>query len=155
MTSPTLLCTDGSDLSIEALRAGLALLAPGTPAHLVTVMHEPDPMLVTGSGIAGGVMSPDTFDLQMEEAAEEAERVMNATASALGLETVESHVLRGPAGPAICTLADEVDAAAIVIGTRGRGGLKRAVLGSVSDHVVRHAPCPVIVTNDHSEHDEA
>lgn len=74
MTSPTLLCTDGSDLSIEALRAGLALLAPGTPAHLVTVMHEPDPMLVTGSGIAGGVMSPDTFDLQMEEAAEEAER---------------------------------------------------------------------------------
>jgi len=31
-----------------------------------------------------------------------------------------------------------------VLGTRGRGGLRRAVLGSVSDHVVRNAPCPVV-----------
>lgn len=35
---------------------------------------------------------------------------------------------------------------AIVIGTRGRGGIKRALLGSVSDYVVRNAPCPVVVT---------
>jgi nucleotide-binding universal stress UspA family protein len=33
----------------------------------------------------------------------------------------------------------------MVVGTRGRGGLRRAVLGSVSDHVVRNAPCPVVV----------
>jgi nucleotide-binding universal stress UspA family protein len=39
-----------------------------------------------------------------------------------------------------------VDAVAIVVGSRGRGGLKRAFLGSVSDYVVRNAPCSVVVT---------
>ena len=53
---------------------------------------------------------------------------------------------QGDAATAICQLAEELDAAAIVIGSRGRGGIKRAVLGSVSDHVVRNAPCTVIVT---------
>jgi len=35
-----------------------------------------------------------------------------------------------------------------VVGSRGRGGLKRAVLGSVSDHLVRNAPCTVVVTGE-------
>jgi nucleotide-binding universal stress UspA family protein len=34
-----------------------------------------------------------------------------------------------------------------VLGTRGHGGLRRAVLGSVSDHVVRNCPCPVITVS--------
>jgi nucleotide-binding universal stress UspA family protein len=33
----------------------------------------------------------------------------------------------------------------IVVGTHGRGRVGRLVLGSVSDHVVRHAPCPVLI----------
>ena len=53
-------------------------------------------------------------------------------------------IVEGAPGPALCELAESVDASAIVIGTRGRGGLRRAVLGSVSDHVVRNAPCPVV-----------
>ena len=44
--------------------------------------------------------------------------------------------------------ATEVGAAAIVLGTRGRGGFKRALLGSVSDYVVRNAPCSVLVTGE-------
>jgi nucleotide-binding universal stress UspA family protein len=40
-----------------------------------------------------------------------------------------------------------VSASALVMGSRGRGGIKRALLGSVSDYVVRHAPCPVVITN--------
>jgi nucleotide-binding universal stress UspA family protein len=35
-----------------------------------------------------------------------------------------------------------------VIGTRGRGDIKRALLGSVSDYLVRNAPCPVVVVGD-------
>ena len=54
-------------------------------------------------------------------------------------------MLSGHAGQVICNLAEELDATSIVIGSHGRGGIKRAVLGSVSDHVVRNAPCPVVV----------
>ncbi len=56
-------------------------------------------------------------------------------------------LLRGEPGPTICDYAAEVGAAVILIGSRGRGGFKRALLGSVSDHVVRNAPCPVVVTS--------
>jgi nucleotide-binding universal stress UspA family protein len=107
-----LVCTDGSDLSITALGAGLALLHPGAPVVIVTVIDEPDLSLVSGTGLAGGVLSPGEFELE------------------------------GRPGPAICQLAVDLSARAIVIGSQGRGGLKRAVLGSVSDRVVRHAPVP-------------
>ena len=40
-----------------------------------------------------------------------------------------------------------------MVGSRGRGGLKRAVLGSVSDHIVRNAPCPVLVTGERGVRD--
>ncbi len=46
---------------------------------------------------------------------------------------------------AIVHLAEEIDADLIVMGSRGFGGLKRALLGNVADSVVRHAHCPVLV----------
>jgi nucleotide-binding universal stress UspA family protein len=45
----------------------------------------------------------------------------------------------------ILWVAEEIDAGLIVMGTRGHGGLRRALMGSVSDSVVRHAHCPVLV----------
>jgi nucleotide-binding universal stress UspA family protein len=46
---------------------------------------------------------------------------------------------------AIVHLADEIGAGLIIIGSRGLGGLRRALMGSVSDSAVRHAHCPVLV----------
>ena len=60
-------------------------------------------------------------------------------------------MLAGSPGPSICELAAALPASVVVIGSRGRGGFRRAVLGSVSDHVVRHAPCPVVVTTIHED----
>lgn len=48
-------------------------------------------------------------------------------------------------GPAIVAYAARVEADLIAMTSHGRGGIARAVLGSVSDHVVRHAPCPVLL----------
>lgn len=48
-------------------------------------------------------------------------------------------------GEVICKVAEEEDVAMIVVGTRGLGKVRRAIMGSVSDYVVHHAPCPVIV----------
>jgi len=146
MTSPVLLCADGSHHALAALASGAALLAPGTPLLIVTVMAEPDPTLVTGSGMAGGVMSPEAFDQLEVDAAQDATAITDEVRAALGLPEVDARVLRGEPASAICSLAEELDAAAIVIGSRGHGGIKRAVFGSVSDHVLRNAPCTVIVT---------
>jgi len=148
MAAPILLCTDGSPLAIDALATGLELLGPGRELVLVTVVDEPDPTLVTGTGFAGGVMTPEELEARTAAAVTHAETVLDETTEALGLGPVETRALHGDAGVAICALADELGAAAVVIGSRGHGGLRRAVLGSVSDHVVRHAPCPVVVTGD-------
>jgi nucleotide-binding universal stress UspA family protein len=46
---------------------------------------------------------------------------------------------------AIIHLAEELDVGLIVMGSRGLGGVRRALMGSVSDSVVRHAHCPVMI----------
>jgi nucleotide-binding universal stress UspA family protein len=145
MADTVLLCADGSELSTEALTVGSALLRPDTKTVVVTVIEPPDPTLVTGTGIAGGTMSPDDFDELVQEQEVEGEEIVKQAAAALAIDS-ETRVERGAPGPTICSLASELSAAGIVIGSRGRGGLKRALLGSVSDYVVRNAPCPVIVT---------
>ena len=72
--------------------------------------------------------------------------VVERVATELEVENLKLVVRRGDPGPAICDVANELSADAIVMGSRGRGRLKRALLGSVSDYVVRNAPCTVIVT---------
>ncbi|PSR14553.1 universal stress protein [filamentous cyanobacterium CCP3] len=54
-------------------------------------------------------------------------------------------------GPFICQLAETWNADMIVMGNSGKKGLKKLVLGSVSDYVAKHAPCPTtVVPNDSS-----
>lgn len=153
MTSPVLLCTDGSPHATAALIAGLAVLDPAAPLAIITVVPDPDPTLVTGTGMAGGVVSPEEYDRMQADATEGAQAILDEARAALGAPEAEVHALRGEPAAAICRYAEEVGAAAIVLGSRGRGGLKRAVLGSVSDHVVRHAPCTVVVTGPEATDD--
>lgn len=147
MTGTVLVCTDGSDLSIRALAAGLDLLGRDRPVTVVTVVEPPDPTLITGTGFAGGTMSAETFDEVQRQRQHEGEETVRHVAQVLGVPDAPTRVLWGAPGPALCHLAESESARAIVIGSRGRGGFRRALLGSVSDHVVRHAPCPVVVTS--------
>jgi nucleotide-binding universal stress UspA family protein len=62
-----------------------------------------------------------------------------------GTETVESHLLLGRPDAAIVWLAEELGAGLLVVGSRGLGGIRRVLIGSVSDSVVRHAHCSVMV----------
>ena len=150
MTMPTgpptvLLCTDGSDLSLMAIRQGLALLA--TPGRMVLLAVAPliDPTLVTGTGFAGGVMSFDEKNDLVEVQREAVQNTLDETVAELGLADIETLVEAGDAGRVICEVAASLPASVVVLGTHGRGGLRRAVMGSTSDHVVRHAVCPVLV----------
>jgi nucleotide-binding universal stress UspA family protein len=141
-----ILCTDGSDLATQAARRGVAALRPADRVVIATVLPPADESeLVGAGGFAGPTMTVSEFDERELQLAAEGESVVSGLAQALDLGGAETTVLRGDTGPALCDLANELDATALVVGTRGRGGLTRAVLGSVSDHLVRNAPCPVLV----------
>jgi nucleotide-binding universal stress UspA family protein len=147
MSDIAVVCTDGSDLALDAAKSGLALLGAGTTVIVVTVQQEEDYSLVSGTGFAGGVMTPEEFEALNREASSESRTILEQTVKDLGLGDVRTEILRGSPGPAVCDFAAQVAAGVIIAGTHGRGGFKRALLGSVSDHIVRHAPCPVLVTN--------
>jgi len=147
MAMTVLLCTDGSELAESALREGLALLGPADRVVVATVVEPVDPTLVTGTGLAGGVLSPVEASRMEDQSIADATGVLTATCDRLGLTGAETRILLGSAGPALCELAESLPASVVVMGTRGRGGLRRAVMGSVSDHVVRNAPCPVLTRN--------
>ena len=145
MADQVVVGVDGSELSVTAARSGLAIVAPDAEIVLATVIDAEDLTLVTGTGFASGAMTPEEFADHNDERRGAAEAVLAEAAQALGIEPTRQEVLEGDAAIALCELAESVGAAAIVVGTHGRGGLKRALLGSVSDHVVRNATCPVIV----------
>jgi nucleotide-binding universal stress UspA family protein len=144
--------TDGSDVAIEAGAAGLAILKPGGRVLVVSVTDGPDPSLADdATGHAGPSLTPEQLDEQNRAAHDRSRAAVEATIAAWRErgslpDGVEALVVEGQPGPALCTLAEDEAAAAIVVGSRGRGGIKRAFLGSVSDHVVRNASCPVVVT---------
>jgi nucleotide-binding universal stress UspA family protein len=140
-----LLCTDGSDLALTALARGLGVVMAHERVVVATAVTMTHPGDVLGTGMAGGVVSAETARAQDQAAERSGQAVVEETCRRLGLEGVETVLVHGPAGPALCQLADELPADVVVIGTRGLGGLRRAVLGSVSDHVVRNASCPVVV----------
>jgi nucleotide-binding universal stress UspA family protein len=152
-SSTVMVCTDGSDHAVAAIEIGLPRLAPHDRTVLVTVLDPPDESLVTGvSGFGAGSLTPEQYDELDRQRRAEAASLLTGTARRTGLAGAETLLLEGAPGPAICDMAVEIGADVIVMGSRGHGGLRRAVLGSVSDHVVRHAPCPVLITNVH-DHD--
>jgi nucleotide-binding universal stress UspA family protein len=63
----------------------------------------------------------------------------------LSMDRVAVYVTTGAAAECVVSLADSVEADLIVVGTHGRSGLKRLLLGSVAEEVVRRAPCGVFV----------
>ncbi|HEY7439392.1 MAG TPA: universal stress protein [Acidimicrobiia bacterium] len=147
----TIVCTDGSDTALHAAKVGVALLTPSDQLLVVAVAEGLDPSLTyDGSGHAGPSMTPAQYDAHRTSTLDAAHQAVERTADALGPDVsgVETIVIEGDAGPALCALADDRSARALLIGSRGRGGIKRALLGSVSDYVVRNASCPVIVTSE-------
>ncbi len=54
----------------------------------------------------------------------------------------------------ILAIGKDINAGLIVLGSRGLGGVKRALMGSVSDSVVRHAHCPVMVVRKEGDPDQ-
>ena len=125
---------DFSDHSLEALRMA-SIFAAETGAKLLMVhVWQPAPPLA--DGIAWGEVYAEQGD--------EAKRELNDIEPYRLDVECERIVLVGDAASEIVRVAEEQRVDMIVIGTHGRTGLTRLVLGSVAEHVMRRATCPVL-----------
>jgi len=91
----------------------------------------------------------ETYEEAMMAVREDAQKTLDeqvAKVEEAGGEVAGAHlVTQERRDQAIVQLANEIGAGLIVMGSRGLGGLRRALMGSVSDSVVRHAHCPVLI----------
>ncbi|CAA9464756.1 MAG: Universal stress protein UspA and related nucleotide-binding proteins [uncultured Rubrobacteraceae bacterium] len=142
-----LLATDGSADADLALTTAVDLAnSTNSELHVITAAPGvPDPVYATHEAS----FNYETYEQAMEAVRsdarhildEQVEKVERAGGRVAGvhLKTDERR------DQAIVHLADEIEAGLIVMGSRGLGGLRRALMGSVSDSVVRHAHCPVLI----------
>ena len=134
-----LLATDGNEDSTRAALAAADLsLLTGTRLHVVHVWTGAPPPAYPGQAL-------DDYSRLAAEEAGEILRRHAWYARVDGAEVAGEHLRAGKPVEEITTLARELDADLVVIGSRGAGWLKRLVTGSVSEGVVRGVPCPVLV----------
>jgi nucleotide-binding universal stress UspA family protein len=147
-----LLATDGSE-EAELAAKTVADLAETTGSEL-HVAHVG--RLVTNGGARGDEVGflPTVPQEELDrEARELLEVQVEQLRAAGGASVTQTHLRRGRADQQTIVVAEESNIDLIAMGSRGLGGLRRALLGSVSDSVVRHAHCPVLVVR--KERDKA
>ncbi|XP_052279605.1 stress response protein NhaX-like isoform X2 [Dreissena polymorpha] len=155
--STVLIAVDGSEYSDYAFHYYVESLHE--PGNRVIVAHSMDyKVVLVPSGSSGDLVTVSPSNLTAEidnedRMAQDLAAKYDAKINELKLEgTVE--VTRGEAGPAICALASDKNVDFIVVGSRGKGMLRRTLTGSVTDYIVHHSNIPVLVTRhkDHSKH---
>jgi nucleotide-binding universal stress UspA family protein len=137
--------TDGSPLSLEAARRAAAVLPEDAMFVLVCAIPPRAAPEDDAGGFEGPLLSPEEADDLNRESVVEANAALAATAAALGPVAVEQRVEEGSPADVICSVAGDLDADVVVVGSHGKGALKEAVLGSVSRQVLHHCHRPVLV----------
>jgi len=149
-----LLATDGSEDAALATRTAIDLCnKTDSELHVVTVARaEYHP----------GYEIPESGDLLSEvyqSLEREAQELLDGQVKKIeeaGGTVAQAYLRSGRRDREIVALADEIDSGLIVMGSRGLGGVRRALMGGVSDSVVRHAHCPVLVVRgERGEEEEA
>jgi nucleotide-binding universal stress UspA family protein len=136
-----LLATDGSqEAKLAATTAADLAERTNSELHLITV--GPDYPLYELPE------HPAEFEDILRKNRREAKEMLEQQAKRIeesGVSVKETHLREGRAADEIVEVAEEIGAGLIVMGSRGQGRLRRALMGSVSDAVVRHAHCPVTI----------
>ncbi len=138
-----LLALDGSEEARVAARAAAELCTrTGSELHLTYVLQKealPFPHYY---------YAMDKYEADLERAEQGSRAFLEERAKRMeeeGAAVAGVHLRTGNPDHEIVELAEELDAGLVVVGSRGLGGVRRTLLGSVSDSVVRHAHCPVLV----------
>jgi nucleotide-binding universal stress UspA family protein len=157
-----LVAIDDSPLCASVFAAALGL-AQSNQAAMLLLYCLTAPEIASEPGISGtidvgfpmGLVSNDyqayeTQQILLEKQIEEAQTALkqySAQAMSQGV-AAESKYEIGEAGHLLCEVAKDWGADLIVVGRRGLTGLTEALVGSVSNYVVHHAPCSVLVIQE-------
>ena len=138
-----LVATDGSEDSQLAAQTAVELAQKtSSELHVVYVLPWPDQ----------GIRDLWGFDASARDAAEVRGHArlkeLAEGIEASGGTVAETHFESGNPEVRIVTVAEEIGAGFVVMGKTGYGGLKRALIGSISDYVVRHSQSPVVVVGE-------
>jgi nucleotide-binding universal stress UspA family protein len=138
-----LLATDGSKEARLAAQAAAELSKDtGSEVHVAYVV--PSPTELRGHHY----YSKEVMRSVIEQAEGEARSFLDEQAKQIGAsggKVAETHLETGDPDKEIVRLSEELGVGTIVIGSRGLGAIKRALMGGVSESVIRHAHCPVFV----------
>ena len=144
-----LLATEGSSEASLALTTA-ADMANSTNSELhvayvfPTAVQRPFPNPITSR-------PREMLDHELDEAMHQAQRFLDQQVDKVkkeGVGVAEAHLVRGRPDRELVHLSEEIGAGLIIMGSRGLGGVRRALMGSVSDSVVRHAHCPVMIVRE-------
>jgi nucleotide-binding universal stress UspA family protein len=139
-----LLATDGSEeAELAALRA--VDLAEKTDSELHVVHVGVVPLFLESYRYPGTLGYDRKLYEQIEEESRELLRKESWQVQATGVTVAGAHLRVGVVDREIVALAKELEVGLIVMGCRGHRGIRRAIEGSISDAVIRRAPCPVLV----------
>ena len=126
---------DFSTASADAIKTGLTLVAKSEDVHVIYVTAPP---IAFNYAEGWALDDPAT---RMKAARQHLTKFLE-TANAAGVKTI---IREGDPGLMIADYADEVQADLIIMPSHGYHGVKRLLLGSVAERVLRHANCPILV----------
>lgn len=148
-----LIAIDGSELAVHAAQRADSLVAEPESVTVLFVLTE-----IPGDdagGIEGPTQTPEEAEREWRREEADAADAVRATIAVLPASWQARARGRTEAGdPAamVAWVARHEDSDLVVVGSHGRSALKRVLVGSVSEHIVRHAPCPVLVVRAGAEH---
>jgi nucleotide-binding universal stress UspA family protein len=148
MLKHILVGVDGSKESLEAARYAQGL-AEQTGANLTLLLALEPPQVIPVGPLSGFVT---TAGPRSEADLKNASEVLAAIVAERPNIKTATRVELGRASETLCEIAGHLGVDLVVVGARGLGASKRFFVGSVSDRVVHHAPCPVLVVRPHHPH---
>jgi nucleotide-binding universal stress UspA family protein len=148
-----LLALDGSDEAAVATRAAVEIAnATGSELHILFVLLTDETLPYPHP------YARERWEASIERDKHHAREFVDKQAERIeaeGGKVKDAHLVFGRPDQEIVKLGEELDAGLIVVGSRGLGGIRRALMGSVSSSVVRHAHGPVLVVRKDSHQDTA
>jgi nucleotide-binding universal stress UspA family protein len=141
MVKHILVGVDGSKPSVDACHYAMDLAAQAQ-AQLTFLFVIETPQVIPVGPLSGYVT---TSPARSEDDVKKAEALVEQIAKERTGLKVTTRVELGEPVDTICEVAKNLNADLVVVGARGHNAAQRFLLGSVSDRVVHHAPCPVLV----------